>query len=130
RDGQDRRIGLAPLLTQGREHDVEDRAPMAENVAQSIIERTRIIAVRRGDELVIEAILVEEAAEHRVVVPGEALLPSAERIGNAAQRLSEMRGKHLLVGDVVRNLAKTVHVVAKRNQPRRIARQLLISAAD
>ena len=42
----------------------------------------------------------------------------AERIGNARQRLAEMRRDHLLVGDIVGHLAQAVHVVGKSEQPR------------
>ena len=71
----------------------------------------------------------EEAPQHRVVVLGEARI-LAERVGDAGQRLAEMLGQHRLVGDIVGHLAKSVHVVAKRDQPRRIAGQFLIGLAD
>src|SRR5690606_41491995 len=67
-----------------------------------------ILALARGDELVVEAEPVEEVAQHRVVVVREAFEPGGERIGNAAQRLAEVRFHQRLVGYVVRHLAQPV----------------------
>ena len=43
----------------------------------------------------------------------------AERIGDLGERLAEMLGHHLLVGDVVGHFAQPVHVVREADQPRR-----------
>ena len=91
--------------------------------------RPRRVAIGRREELVVEAEAVEEMAKHRIIVMREALV-LAERVGDLRQRLAEMPGQHRLVGDVVGDLAESVHVVAERDQPRRIAGQLLIGMAD
>jgi hypothetical protein len=54
----------------------------------------------------------------------------AERIGNPAQRLAQIVGQHLPIGDIVGHLAQTVHIVRKRHQTRGQTRQRLIGAAD
>ena len=43
----------------------------------------------------------------------------AERVGHLGERLAEMLRHHLLVGDVVGDLAQAVHVIGKRDEPRR-----------
>src|SRR5439155_16882094 len=54
----------------------------------------------------------------RIVVMAEARVV-AERVWHLRQRLAEMLGHHLLVGNVVGHLAKPVHVVGEADQPRR-----------
>ena len=78
--------------------------------------RPDAVAVGRGKELVVEAELVEEGAQPRIVVGGEARM-GAERVGHLGERLAEMLRHHLLVRHVVRHLAQPVHVVGERDQP-------------
>ena len=129
-DRQDRRVGLPTFLAQGGQHDVHDRLPIAQHAAQGIVELTGIVAIAGRDEFVIEAELIEEFAQHRVVVVREAFV-LAERIGDPGQRMAEVGGEQPLVGDVVRHLAQAVHVIAEGDEPRRRATgQRFIGAAD
>jgi hypothetical protein len=96
---------------------------------QDIVEPAACVTVGRRQEFVIEAVKVEEAPKHRIVVMREALI-LAEGIGDLRQRLAEIFGQHRLVRDVVRDLAEAVHIVAEGDEPRRIAGQLLIGVAD
>ena len=84
------------------------------------VEPPGLVIVRRGREFVVEAEAVEKAAQHRVVVRGEALV-LAERVRDLAQRLAEMGAQHLGVRHVVGDLAQAVHVVGEGEQPRWIA---------
>ena len=118
RDRQHRRIGLAALLAQGRQHHAEDVVPMAEDVADRLVEAAAGIAVGRRQEFIVEAEAVEEFAEHRIIVVGEAFVRS-ERVGDSGQRLAEIFAEHLRIGDIVGDLAQPVHVVAERDQPGR-----------
>ena len=127
RDRQDRRIGLPAFFAQGRQHDRHDRVVMAQHVLQRLVEPARIIALGSRDEFVIEPELVKEFAQFGVVVMGEAFVP-VERIGNAAERVADMRRQQSLVGHVVGHLAQPVHVIRKRHQPRRPGRSGFIGA--
>ncbi len=42
----------------------------------------------------------------------------AERIGDRCQRLAEIGGEHLRIGQIVRDLAQAIHVVGDRDQAR------------
>ena len=117
-DRQHRRIGLAAFLAQRRQHDVEDLPVLAQHLPQSFVEGTRIVAIAGRDEFVLETEAVEEFAEHRVVVRGEAGVIGVEGIGHPAQRQVEIVLQQLLVGHVVGHLAQPVHIVGERDQPR------------
>ncbi len=82
------------------------------------IEAAGRIIVRRGSEFVIEAELVEETAQPRIVMRAETRM-RAERIGNLRQRLAEMGGDDLFVRNVVGHFAQPVHVVGKGDEPGR-----------
>src|SRR3546814_1372004 len=72
-NGQDRRIGLAPVLAQRRQHHAHDRFIVGEHGLQRIVEQARAIAFGGGDELIFKAEAVEEIAQHGVVVMGNDL---------------------------------------------------------
>ena len=116
RDRQERRIGLRPLLAQRRQHDRHHLVEAPEHLQQRRIETPRRVTGGRRHELIVEAELVEEGAQPRVVVVREAFM-GAERVGHFGQRLAQILRHHLLVGDVVGHLAQRIHVVGKRNQP-------------
>ena len=104
--------------------------PIAQDLADDVVEAAARIAFGRRQEFIVEAEAVEEMPQHRIVVVREALV-GPERVGDLRQRLAEMRGEHLLLGHVVRHLAQPVHVVAEGDQPRRrAAGQFLISLPD
>ena len=107
---QNRRIGFAPLLAEGRQHHLHDGIPALEDEPQCRVEPAGCVAIGRRQKLVVEAEAVEEIAQYRIVVMGEALV-GTEGIGDARQRLAEMLGEHCLVGNVVGHLAQAVHVV-------------------
>src|SRR4029078_8421140 len=77
----------------------------------------RGVALGRREKLVVEAESIEEGLQPRVVVLAETQVLS-ERVRNLGERLAEMLGYHLLVGNVVGNFAQTVHVVGETDQPR------------
>ena len=117
RDGQERRVGRAPLRPERRQDDVHHLVVDLEHLEQRRVEHAGLVALGRREELVLEAEAVEEVAQHRVVVVGEAL-ELAEGIGDDGQRLVEMRLQHLLVGHVGRHLAQAVHVVGEADEAR------------
>ena len=91
---------------------------MLEHLEQRLVEASRGVALGGGQELVVEAERVEEGPQPRIVVVAEAWM-IAERVGNLRERLAEMLGHHLLVGDVAGHFAQAVHVVGEADQPRR-----------
>ena len=115
---QEGAVGLAPLRPEGRQHHVLHRVVVAQHLQQRRVEAARGVPVGGRLEFVLETEGVEEAAQARVVVVPEALV-RAEGIGDLRQRLAEMLGHHLLVGDVVRHLAQAVHVVGEAEEARR-----------
>ena len=118
RDRQERRIGLRALLAQRRQHDLHHGVEALEHLEQRRVEAAGRVAVGRRQELVLEAELIEEGAQPRIVVRAEATDTVRERVGHLRQRLAEMRRQHLLVRHVVGHLAQPVHVVGERDQPR------------
>src|SRR5262245_60567294 len=91
---------------------------MLEHLKQRAVEAAAGVALRGGEKLVVESERVEESPEPRVVVLAEARI-FTERVGHLRQRLAEMLGHHLLVGDVVGHFAQAVHVVGKADEPGR-----------
>ena len=118
RDRQERRVGGAALGPQGRQDDVHHLVVDLEHLQQRGVEPAGLVALGGRQELVLEAELVEEAAQARVVVRGEARVLVAEGIGHGRQRLVEVRRQHVLVGHVVGHLAQAVHVVGEADEPR------------
>ena len=114
-DGKERRIGLGAFLAQRGQHDLHDRLEAFEHLEQRAVEAARFVAVGRGQEFVVECELVEEGAQPRIVVLAEARV-RAERVGHAGERLAEMSFDHLLVRDIVRDLAQPIHVVGEGEQ--------------
>ena len=101
---------------------------MAQHALDGVVELAALVIVRGRGEFVVEAEPVEEGTQHRIVVRGEAV-ELAERIGDAGQRLAEMLAQHVAVGDVVGHLAQAVHVVAERDQARRLVAQRMEGVA-
>ena len=99
-----------------------------EDLTNYFVEAASRVALRRGKKFIVEAETIKEAPKHRIVMFCKALI-FAERVGNPCQRLAEIGLEQLLVGDVVGNLAKSVHIVAKGDQPRWVAGQFLIGVA-
>ena len=118
RDGQERRIGGAALGPQGRQDDVHHLVVDREHPQQRRVEHAGLVALGGGQELVLEAEAVEEAAQARVVVRGKARILVAEGVRHRRQRLADVRRQHVLVGHVVRHLPQAVHVVGEADQPR------------
>ena len=115
-DRQKRRIGLRALFAQRRQHDLHHFFEMPQDVQKRLVKASRRVTGGRGQELVVEAELVEEGAQPRIVVRGETRM-RAERIGHLGERLAEMLRHHFFVGHIVGNLAQPIHVVGERNQP-------------
>src|ERR1700730_11985531 len=88
---------------------------MSQDVKKRGVEAARPIVVCRRSEFVVEAELIEKCAQPRVVVRAKACM-RAKRVWNLGQRLAKMGGDKLLVRNIVRHLAKAVHVVRKRDE--------------
>ena len=116
-DRQKRRISLRPFLAERRQHHFHHLFEMVQHFEQCIVETSRRVTGGRGHKFVIEAKLIEEYAQPRIVVLGKAVV-CAERVWHAGKRLAEMLCDQLFVWNVVRNLAQSVHVVGKRDQLR------------
>ena len=118
---QDRRVGGLPFRPQGRQDGRHDRVVAFQDTHQGGVEAAGLVVFGGGGELVLETERIQERAQPGVVVRAEAVM-GAERVGNLRQRLAEVRRQQLLVRDIVRHLAETVHVVAERQQLRRAGR--------
>ena len=91
---------------------------MLEHPDQCRVEAARDVVLGGRQELVVEAERVEEGLQPRIVVMAEARVV-AEGVRHLGQRLAEMLRQHLLVRDVVRDLAQAIHVVGEADQPGR-----------
>ncbi len=83
---------------------------MCKHREQGRIEPSRRVAGRGRHELVVEAELVEEGAQPRVIVLGETWM-RAEWVRHLGKRPADMLFQHRFVGYVVGDLAQSVHVV-------------------
>ena len=131
RDRQERRIGLAPVLAQRRQHHAHDRVPAAQAPCGSPRRSGRWCSDRSptGIHNRTRSGRGRCAASHCCDAAKLSCVPNGS--GILRQRLAEIFGQHRLVGNVVGHLAQPVHVVAERDQPRRrAAGQLLIGLAD
>ena len=88
---------------------------MSQDVEERGVEAARPIVVCRRSEFVVEAELIEKCAQPCVVVRAKTCMRT-ERVWNLGQRLAKMGGDKLLVRNIVRHLAKAVHVVRKRDE--------------
>ena len=127
-DRQDRRVGRTPLRPECWQHDGEDFVEAGEHAQQRRVEPAGSVVFGRGCELVLEAELVEEAAEVGVVVRAKTLV-GAERVGDRGQRLAQVAREQIAVRHVVGNLPQPVHVVAERDQARGAAGQRRVGMA-
>ena len=118
REGEERRVGGAALGAERRQDDVHHLVVHLEHPHQRRVELACLVALGGRQEFVLEAEAVQEPAQARVVVRGEARILVAERIGDGRQRLADVRGQHLLVRHVVRHLAQAVHVVGEADEAR------------
>ena len=116
RHGEERRIGGAALGTEGGQDDVHHLVVDREHLQQRRVEHAGLVALGGGEELVLEAEAVEEAAQARVVVRGKARVLVAERVGHGRQRLADVRRQHVPVGHVVRHLPQAVHIVGEAHE--------------
>ncbi len=124
RDRQERRIGLAPLLAERRQHHVHHLLVVGQHMQQRVVIDAGLVHVGGAAEFVVEAEAVEEGAQPRIHVAAIALM-RAEGVGDRRQRLAQIGRHHLLVGDVVRHLPQPVHIVGDGDQPGRdVAHQL------
>ena len=124
---QERRVGRAPLGPERRHDDRHHRVVLLEHPEQRRVEPAGAVAVGRRHELIVEAEAVEEGAQPGVVVRAQAGV-RPERVGHRRQRPAEMVCQHGLLRQVVGHLAEAVHVVGKRDQPRRHVGQQAIGA--
>ena len=114
-DRQERRIGGAPLLAERRQHDGLHGVEPLQQRQQRRVEAAGLVLLRRRQELIVEAEAVEEGAQAGVVVGAKAVV-RAERIAHHGQRLVQVLGQHLRVGDALRHLPQPVHVIREGDQ--------------
>ncbi len=117
-DGQERTVSGPTLRPQCRQDHVADRIVMIEYLEERLVEAAARVAFGGRQKLVVEVERIEEGPEPGIVVVAEAFV-IAERIGHLGERLAEVLGDHLLIGDVVGDLTQAVHVIGKRDEPRR-----------
>ena len=115
RDRQERAIGGAALGAERGQDHVPDRVVVPEHLDQRAVEAPARVALRGREKFVVETERIEEGSEPRIIVMAEARV-LAERVRHLRQRLAEMRGHHLLVGDIVGHLPEPVHVVGEADQ--------------
>ena len=116
-DGEEGRIGRRAFFAERGQHDRLDLVKTLQHAKERGVEPAGGIGLGRGHEFVVEAEAVEEPAQPRVVMRGEAVV-FAERVRHLRQRLAEMGGDDLAVRDVVRDLAQAVHVVGEGDEAR------------
>ena len=128
-DWQEAGIALLTLFAQAGQHDLHDRVIAFCGQQQRRVELAGFVELGRADEFIFKAERVEEPAQHGVVVAAKAVI-FAERVRHRGQRFLQMLAQHLLLGDVFRHLAHSVHVVRETEEPRRNVRDHLEGAAD
>ena len=115
---QEGAVGRLPLRAERRQDDPHDLVIAVEHVHERRVELARTVSLARALERVVEAEVVEEGAEPRVVVRPETLV-RAEGVRDLRERLAEMRLDHRALGDVVGHLPEPVHVVGEGHEARR-----------
>ena len=128
-DGKEGAVASPSFLAQCGQHDVHDAVVCGERLHEHRVEHARAIGFCRRHKLVLEAEAIEERAQACVVVMGEAFV-CAEGVWHGCQRALEMLAQHVLVGDVVWDLAHAVHVVGERDQACWLVRDFLERATD
>ena len=119
-DGQEGRIGGAPVRSQGGQDDAADLVMDLAHPQQRGVEATLGVILGAGGEFVVETETVQEAAEAGVVMRAEAVM-GAEWVGDAGQRAAQISQQQIAVGHIVRRLSQPVHVVTESQQARRHA---------
>ena len=74
-----------------------------------------MITISRADEFIVEAELIQKGLQAGIVVGAKAVM-GAEGIRHLGQGHFQIPRQHLLVGDVVGNLAQAVHIIGKGHQ--------------
>ena len=118
RDRQEGAVSGLTLLAERRQHHLHDVVVALGRLEQRGVEPARLVIFRGAGEFVFEAERVEEAAQHGVVMRGEAVVIAAERVRHRRKRHVEVGLKRRPVRHVVGNFAHAVHVVGKADQPR------------
>ena len=115
---QEGAVSGLPLGAQRRQDDAHDLVVAAKRVHERAVELAGAVGLARALERVVEAEIVEEGAQTRVVVRPEALV-RAERIGDLRERLAQVLLDHRTRGDVVGHLPEPIHVVGEGDEARR-----------
>ena len=105
----------AAFGAEGGQDDLEHLVVTLQHADQRGVEASGGVVVGGRSEFILKSKRVQKSAQPGVIVRAETGV-GAERIGNAGQRLAKVALQHLLVRDIVRDLAKSVHVVAERQQ--------------
>src|SRR5262245_54487495 len=113
---QKRTVGCAAIGTECGQYDVTHLLVVAKHGQKRRIEPAAAIAFSRAQEFVAEAKAVEKDLEPCIVVLAKtAMLP--KWIGNRRERLAQMALEHVLVGNVVGDLAQPIHIVRESDEP-------------
>ena len=114
-DREERAVGGAPLLAEGRQHDVHDGVVIRQHGAKTVIEAARAVAVGRADKLIVEAEGIKKGLEAGIVMRAKGRV-RAERVPDRCQRQAEIGLHRRAVRDVVRHLAKPVHIIGETDK--------------
>ena len=88
---------------------------MPQQLHQRVVEPSRLIAISGADEFIVEPEFIQESLKTRIVVFAETVM-RAERIRDGGQRLTQILGHHFLFGNILRDAAKSIHVIGKSKQ--------------
>ena len=89
---------------------------MRQNRAQTIIEPPRGVAVGRADEFILKAEAVKEGLQAGIIVRTKGGVRS-ERVAHRCQRQAKIGLHRFAIRDVVRHLAKAVHIIRETDKP-------------
>ena len=98
--------------------DLDDLLMAREDQLQRLIECAAAIHIGGLDQLVFDLYRREELAEQAQHVFGKGWMAIAVGIGNARDRLAQMKAGALAIRDVLGNLAQAIHVIDENNQAR------------
>ncbi len=115
RNRQERRIGRAAFLAQGRQHDVHDFLVFPTCLDQHVVECAGLIIFGRRREIILKPVGIKEILQTGVVVLGKAFV-GAERVTHFGQWKVQILGQFVLHRHVGRHLAEPVHIVRETDQ--------------
>ena len=115
-DRKERAVGGAAFLAKGRQHDIHDGIVIRQYAAQPVIKAAGAIAVGRADKFIVKAEGIKKRLKAGIVMRAKGGM-RAKRVANRCQRQSQIRFQSLAIRDIVRHLAKPVHIVRETDKP-------------